>query len=184
MLYSFSLFSETLMLHPFVLDALWFVIFPFTLLLFCSLANRKMKISSQILQVVNTWFLLVTEEILKSPNALWFSPDAHFLLYASFNDSLVGELKYPWYGRIQERLRYPQIRMLRYPKVIQIYRCEVLFILLMLLWYLKKEILQLCYSIHNWYHKFLLTLSLKSTWIRTTFTIPLLGNIMSYALCC
>ncbi|XP_023712953.1 dipeptidyl peptidase 4 isoform X2 [Cryptotermes secundus] len=59
---------------------------------------------------------LYEEEILKSPNALWFSPDAHFLLYASFNDSLVGELKYPWYGRIQERLRYPQIRMLRYPK--------------------------------------------------------------------
>ncbi|KDR11620.1 Inactive dipeptidyl peptidase 10, partial [Zootermopsis nevadensis] len=59
---------------------------------------------------------LYEEEILKSPNALWFSPDAQFLLYACFNDSLVGELKYPWYGRIQERLRYPQIRMLRYPK--------------------------------------------------------------------
>jgi dipeptidyl aminopeptidase/acylaminoacyl peptidase len=60
---------------------------------------------------------LYEEEILKSPNALWFSPDAQFLLYACFNDSQVGELKYPWYGRIQERLRYPQIRMLRYPKV-------------------------------------------------------------------
>lgn len=69
------------------------------------------------LQIVSAWFSLVTEEILKSPNALWFSPDAQLLVYACFNDSLVGELKYPWYGRIQERLRYPQIRMLRYPKV-------------------------------------------------------------------
>jgi len=80
-------------------------------------------------------FLLVTEEILKSPNALWFSPDAQFLLYACFNDSQVGELNYPWYGRIQERLRYPQIRMLRYPKVIS--NCisgQVLFILLPIQW--------------------------------------------------
>jgi hypothetical protein len=74
--------------------------------------------SQLCLQIVNTLFFLIAEEILKSPNALWFSPDAQFLLYAAFNDSLVGELKYPWYGRIQERLRYPQIRMLRYPKVI------------------------------------------------------------------
>jgi hypothetical protein len=80
-----------------------------------------MNISEQTyLPIVNTWPFLITEEILSSPNGLWFSPDAQFLLFAAFNDSLVGELKYPWYGRIQERLRYPQIRMLRYPKVIQV----------------------------------------------------------------
>jgi hypothetical protein len=36
----------------------------------------------------------------------------------------------------------------------------------------KKEILQLCYSIYNGYHKSRLTFSLKPTWIRTTFSIP------------
>ena len=85
-------------------------------------------------------FLLVTEEILKSPNALWFSPDTQFLLYACFNDSEVGELKYPWYGRIQERLRYPQIRMLRYPKVnLNCVPEEVLFILSPLQWFPKNK---------------------------------------------
>lgn len=58
MLYSFSLFSETLMLHPFILEALWFVILPFTSLLFCSLVNRSMKISSQILLAGCEYLLL------------------------------------------------------------------------------------------------------------------------------
>nr|CAD7432611.1 unnamed protein product [Timema monikensis] len=58
----------------------------------------------------------VPEEILKSSSALWFSPDGQYLLFASFNDTLVGELKYPWYGSLEVRLRYPQIRSIRYPK--------------------------------------------------------------------
>ncbi|XP_067000020.2 inactive dipeptidyl peptidase 10 [Anabrus simplex] len=59
---------------------------------------------------------LYEEEILHSPSAMWFSPDGKILLFASFNDSLVGELRYPWYGSLQQRLKYPQMRSLRYPK--------------------------------------------------------------------
>ncbi|KAJ1527285.1 hypothetical protein ONE63_008805 [Megalurothrips usitatus] len=55
-------------------------------------------------------------EILRSPRAVWLSPDSKYLLFASFNDSRVGELKYPWYGSLQEGTRYPKIRTLRYPK--------------------------------------------------------------------
>ncbi|XP_063230556.1 inactive dipeptidyl peptidase 10-like [Bacillus rossius redtenbacheri] len=55
---------------------------------------------------------LYEEEILRSGGALWFSPDGQYLLFASFNDSAVGELRYPWYGG----LKYPAVRTLRYPK--------------------------------------------------------------------
>ncbi|XP_052133194.1 inactive dipeptidyl peptidase 10-like, partial [Frankliniella occidentalis] len=55
-------------------------------------------------------------EILQSNRAIWISPDAKYLLFASFNDTRVGELKYPWYGGLQDGLKYPKIRTLRYPK--------------------------------------------------------------------
>ncbi|XP_049834245.1 inactive dipeptidyl peptidase 10-like isoform X2 [Schistocerca gregaria] len=61
---------------------------------------------------------LYEEEILKSSGAMWFSPDGRYLLYATFNDTRVGELRYPWYGTAQkDRPQYPQLRTLRYPKV-------------------------------------------------------------------
>lgn len=42
--------------------------------------------------------MLFPEEILDSRTALWMSADGHIVLYATFNDSLVHEQKYPWYG--------------------------------------------------------------------------------------
>lgn len=47
-------------------------------------------------------FSFVAEEILKSRTALWMSADGHMVLYATFNDSLVFEQKYPWYGAALE----------------------------------------------------------------------------------
>lgn len=59
------------------------------------------------------------EEILGDNKAVWLSQDGHMLLYASFNDTLVQEFKFPWYGVGQDSQQlYPQIRSLRYPKVI------------------------------------------------------------------
>lgn len=50
--------------------------------------------------------------------AMWMSEDSHMLLYASFNDSLVQELRFPWYGIAEdEQQLYPDMRGLRYPKV-------------------------------------------------------------------
>ncbi|KAF4532688.1 hypothetical protein B566_EDAN002924 [Ephemera danica] len=56
------------------------------------------------------------EEVLSSNLALWFSDDGHMMLYATFNDSLVDELRFPWYGSLEEGKLYPDIRSLRYPK--------------------------------------------------------------------
>lgn len=44
------------------------------------------------------------------------SSDGHMILYASFNDTLVEELRFPWYGSVSEDRLYPDIRSLRYPK--------------------------------------------------------------------
>lgn len=45
-----------------------------------------------------THSLFVTEEILKSQKALWSSNDGSMLLYASFNDTNVGQMIYPWFS--------------------------------------------------------------------------------------
>lgn len=48
--------------------------------------------------------------------AFWMSKDGHMLVFATFNDSLVEELRFPWYGSPSEGRLYPDIRSLRYPK--------------------------------------------------------------------
>ncbi|XP_054274362.1 inactive dipeptidyl peptidase 10-like isoform X2 [Macrosteles quadrilineatus] len=53
------------------------------------------------------------EEILTSGRAVWFAPDGKSLVYATFNDSLVGQLKYPFYG---PKNLYPKIHSIYYPK--------------------------------------------------------------------
>ncbi|KAL0812045.1 hypothetical protein ABMA28_009436 [Loxostege sticticalis] len=51
---------------------------------------------------------------------MWMSADGHMVLYATFNDSLVHEQKYPWYGAALDTddpsKTYPEIRSVRYPK--------------------------------------------------------------------
>lgn len=49
--------------------------------------------------------------------AMWMSSDGHMMLYAAFNDSLVEEMHISWFGEGNKAL-YPDIRSLRYPKVI------------------------------------------------------------------
>jgi hypothetical protein len=45
------------------------------------------------------------------------SDDGHLMLYATFNDTLVVELRFPWFAVQDEGKLYPEIRSLRYPKV-------------------------------------------------------------------
>ena len=45
------------------------------------------------------------------------SDDGHLMLYATFNDTLVEEQRFPWFGTKDESNVYPEIRSLRYPKV-------------------------------------------------------------------
>ncbi|CAB3244826.1 unnamed protein product [Arctia plantaginis] len=61
---------------------------------------------------------LYETEVLRLDKAVWFSPDGQTLMYVTYNDSLVQQHKYPWYGLdLQEPPAYPTIRTLRYPKV-------------------------------------------------------------------
>nr|CAD7459828.1 unnamed protein product [Timema tahoe] len=59
---------------------------------------------------------LYEEEVLGSNQALWMSDDGHMMLYATFNDTLIEEQRFPWFGVPDELKRYPEIRSLRYPK--------------------------------------------------------------------
>lgn len=61
-----------------------------------------------------TMIFYILEEIFKSDKAFWFSPSGRYLAYVTFNDSLVGEYKYPVYNT---RFQYPYYQSLRYPKV-------------------------------------------------------------------
>lgn len=53
-------------------------------------------------------------EIFMSNNAVWTSPSGQYLVYATFNDTRVGEASYTWYA---DDLPYPKLRTLKYPKV-------------------------------------------------------------------
>ncbi|CAD1480538.1 unnamed protein product, partial [Heterotrigona itama] len=58
---------------------------------------------------------LYEEEILHRAEAIWMSSDGHMMLYVSFNDSLVEEMHISWFGE-GNKVLYPDIRSLRYPK--------------------------------------------------------------------
>lgn len=62
-------------------------------------------------------FFILIEEILSAPSAIWMSTDGYLMLFGSFNDSLVEEQKFPWYGTTSSSSGntnlYPEIRSLR-----------------------------------------------------------------------
>lgn len=72
---------------------------------------------------------MVSENILKNPEALWSSHDSTHLLYVTFNDSEVGILNFPWFstGSVlaaatkaatpQQAPSFPGSRTIRYPIV-------------------------------------------------------------------
>ncbi|CAG5099855.1 Similar to DPP10: Inactive dipeptidyl peptidase 10 (Homo sapiens), partial [Cotesia congregata] len=71
---------------------------------------------------------LYQEEVLPKPEALWPSPDGSLLLYASFNDTKVTSLEFPWFGNqmgqdgassspagIVKKGSFPPSKSVRYP---------------------------------------------------------------------
>ncbi|XP_022257449.1 dipeptidyl aminopeptidase-like protein 6, partial [Limulus polyphemus] len=57
------------------------------------------------------------EEILGKTNPIWWSEDGTRLCFASFDDSGVPEVQYPWYGDyMDENNIYPSLMNVRYPK--------------------------------------------------------------------
>ena len=66
--------------------------------------------------------LFVTEDILKRSNAIWLSPDGNKLVYATFNDTEVQQVRWKVYGDTSEGYLdpYPKERTMYYPKVTEI----------------------------------------------------------------
>lgn len=75
----------------------------------------KTGVLNVIFNGVPDW--LYESEILRQDHALWFSPDGQYLMYMTFNDSLVEEYSYTWYESKNPKVRYPKIKSLRFPKV-------------------------------------------------------------------
>lgn len=62
--------------------------------------------------------MLITEEVLSSEIAMWYSPDGRYLAYASFNDTQVKDITFPHYGApgsLEDQ--YPTNVKIKYPKV-------------------------------------------------------------------
>lgn len=58
---------------------------------------------------------ILSEEILGQDNAIWWSPDGQYFLFASFNDTDIGRYHLTYYGDMTEE--YVEDRKLLYPKV-------------------------------------------------------------------
>lgn len=87
------------------------------------------KDTNVILNGIPDW--LYEEEILSKNNAIWFSPNGSRLCYASFDDSLVDIVSFPFYGSTEEVVKGGLYRI-RYPKVnrVEVERQELLLQLL------------------------------------------------------
>ncbi|XP_029660600.1 dipeptidyl aminopeptidase-like protein 6 isoform X1 [Formica exsecta] len=70
---------------------------------------------------------LYQEEVLPKPQAIWPSPDGSHILYATFNDTRVSVLEFPWFGTqlgqdgtgsssLGASKSFPPSRSIRYPR--------------------------------------------------------------------
>lgn len=67
---------------------------------------------------------LYQEEVLPRPQAIWPSPDGTHILYATFNDTRVSTLEFPWFntpgqegaGPRSMSRSFPPSRSVRYPR--------------------------------------------------------------------
>uniref|UniRef100_A0A4W5MS98 Dipeptidyl-peptidase 4 n=1 Tax=Hucho hucho TaxID=62062 RepID=A0A4W5MS98_9TELE len=65
---------------------------------------------NKILNGIPDW--VYEEEMFSSYEAMWWSPGGRHLAYAEFNDTLVQNIEYSWYGKEQ----YPDTVIFPYPK--------------------------------------------------------------------
>lgn len=56
---------------------------------------------------------------MKRDNAVWISPDGQKLVFATFNDTMVDEVRWKVYGNPSDAIMdpYPSEESMRYPKV-------------------------------------------------------------------
>ena len=59
--------------------------------------------------------VFILEEVLATNYAMWWAPDGEHILYAVFNDSIVRDFDFPYYGDPSNA--YTDIKSIAYPKV-------------------------------------------------------------------
>ena len=80
-------------------------------------------------QLNKIFFFTFSEDILKSDNAIWISPDGKKIVYATFNDSQVQSVQWKLYGdgRDANVNPYPTEAFMRYPKVCTLFSNKCIF---------------------------------------------------------
>ena len=87
---------------------------------------KKVAINVVFDEQLENFILLffIPEDILKRDNAIWMSPDGTKVVYATFNDTNVQQVRWKLYGgedNNDDHLDpYPKEKFMRYPKVIKI----------------------------------------------------------------
>lgn len=74
-------------------------------------------------RIQNLCLFVFTEEIFAAPEAIWSSDDGSHIVYASFNDTNVGMMTYPWFATgsviatsgVGGGSSFPETRSVRYP---------------------------------------------------------------------
>lgn len=76
----------------------------------------------QIMDDHHLWLCVCAEEIFTTPEAIWSSADGSHIMFASFNDTQVGTMVYPWFdsGAVMavqsiSSTSFPETRTIRYP---------------------------------------------------------------------
>lgn len=62
-----------------------------------------------------TMIVFILEEVLATNYAMWWAPDGEHIAYAVFNDSVVRDFNFPFYGDLSNV--YTDIISIAYPKV-------------------------------------------------------------------
>ena len=70
---------------------------------------------------------VIVEEVLATNYAMWWAPDGEHILYAAFNDSVVRDFNFPFYGEYDNV--YTDIVSIAYPKVTDLVHPVELFYL-------------------------------------------------------
>lgn len=97
----------------------------------------------------------MSEEIFTTPEAIWGSPDGTHIMYASFNDTNVGVMTFPWFASgaaitttnsKTSSSAFPETRTIRYPTpgtynpVVTLWILDVTNISVPLKWLIKPPI--------------------------------------------
>lgn len=82
--------------------------------------TAKIKKNKKLFSSLSSF--VIAEEIFTAPEAIWSSNDGTHIMFASFDDTNVGTMTYPWFStgaittsHLSGSVSFPETRTLRYP---------------------------------------------------------------------